>query len=171
MNLRINILGSCRETLNIILQKQQEILNYLKHGQSFMQQERKLDLLPSMPFNDINDFLDFDESLTHENVQDQFIIKLKKLLVSTEQKSVSNIMSSIMTNELCRIISWIGIKNTIAFGTTNMVSLIIDLIQEHHHLNIDNGKARIAEWLRRCGDRIGNEIRKNRKRVQQGYST
>lgn len=36
--------------------------------------DRSLDLLPAMPFNDVNDFLDFDESLaSNENVQDQFV--------------------------------------------------------------------------------------------------
>ena len=34
-------------------------------------------------------------------------------------------MSTIMTDELAKKISWIGIKDTIAFGTTNMVGLIV----------------------------------------------
>lgn len=50
---------------------------------------------------------------------------MKKLLVSTDQKSVANIMGSLMTNELCKNISWIGVKDSVAFGTTNMVGLIM----------------------------------------------
>ncbi|XP_023247275.1 uncharacterized protein LOC111643515 [Copidosoma floridanum] len=98
------------------------------------------------------------------------IVKLNKLLVPTEQKSVSNIMSSILSNELCKNISWIGVKDTVPFGTSNMVGLIVDLIQEHHQIHIDAVRNRIAEWLRRCGDRINNELRRRQKRVEQGYS-
>lgn len=34
-------------------------------------------------------------------------------------------MGSILTNELCRRVSWTGIKNSIMFGSSNMVGLII----------------------------------------------
>ncbi|XP_001599630.1 uncharacterized protein LOC100114695 [Nasonia vitripennis] len=160
---------TCRETLNIIMKQQQEILKCLKQSDpSILPVDRLLDLLPTMPFDDVNDFLDFDESLaSNENVQDQFLIKIRRLLVSNEQKSISNIMSSILTNQLCRSISWTGVKNSITFGTSNMVGLIVDLVQHHHNLDIDVIKSRIAEWLRRCGDRITNEIRKNKKKLEQ----
>ncbi|OXU23662.1 hypothetical protein TSAR_012038 [Trichomalopsis sarcophagae] len=168
-NSSISLAGTCRETLNIIMKQQQEILKCLKQSDpSILPVDRLLDLLPTMPFDDVNDFLDFDESLaSNENVQDQFLIKIRRLLVSNEQKSIANIMSSILTNQLCRSISWTGIKNSITFGTSNMVGLIVDLVQHHHNLDIDVIKSRIAEWLRRCGDRITNEIRKNKKKLEQ----
>ncbi|XP_014228217.1 uncharacterized protein LOC106653331 [Trichogramma pretiosum] len=154
---------ACRDKLDIILRQQQEILDFLKGRDN----EHPYDLLPAMPFNDINDFLDFDESLSsNEKVESQFKQKIKKYLVSTDQKSMSNIMSSIMTNELAKKISWIGIKSTVAFGTTSMVGIIIDVIQSHHKIDMDTIKSRLAEWLRRCGDRIGNEMRKNLKRAR-----
>ncbi|KAJ8666279.1 hypothetical protein QAD02_007941 [Eretmocerus hayati] len=160
-----NCCGSCRETLNVIVQQQQEILKHLRTtGPPAIAMERRLDLLPPMPFNDLNDFLDFDESLINENVQTQFVYKLFKLMVSIEIKSISNVMGSILTNELCKSISWIGIKNTHPFSETNMVSLIVDVIQDHHQLDIDVIQSRIAEWLRRCGDRINNELRKKNKK-------
>lgn len=45
--------------------------------------------------------------------------------------------------------------------------LFADLIQEHHYLDIDVVKGRVAEWLRRCGDRISNELRKRYKKHQE----
>lgn len=58
-------------------------------------------------------------------------MKLKRLLVSQDQKSIANIMSSILTNELSRGISWTGVKNSVTFGTTNMVTLIIGMFLHH----------------------------------------
>lgn len=52
------------------MRQQQEILSHVRKG---FWHDKKLDLLPPMPFNDMNDFLDFDESLTNENVQGQFV--------------------------------------------------------------------------------------------------
>ncbi|XP_058789373.1 uncharacterized protein LOC131663188 isoform X2 [Phymastichus coffea] len=115
----------CRNTLEIILQKQEEILRYLKNTPLNFGKDIKFDLLPSMPFDDLNDFLDFDESLSNENVLDQLITKLQRLLVSVDKRSISNILGSLMTNDLCKKISWIGIKDTIAFQNTNMVYHII----------------------------------------------
>lgn len=34
-------------------------------------------------------------------------------------------MTSLLTNELCRKISWVGIKNTYAFSNSNTVNMII----------------------------------------------
>lgn len=52
-------------------------------------------------------------------------MKIRKLLATTEQKSVSNIMTSVVTNEVSKKISWVGIKDTVAFGSTNMVTHIV----------------------------------------------
>ena len=43
---------------------------------------------------------------------------------------------------------------------------IVDSIQDHHRIDIDSIKSRIAEWLRRCGDRLSNELKKQMKKAQ-----
>lgn len=63
----------CRDTLETILRRQEEIIGYLKNGPTNLCKDLRFDLLPAMPFNDLNDFLDFDESLSNENVLEQLV--------------------------------------------------------------------------------------------------
>ena len=43
----------------------------------------------------------------------------------------------------------------------------LDVIQDHHTLDVDFVKSRVADWLRRCGDRINNEMKKSERKAKQ----
>ena len=51
-------------------------------------------------------------------------------------------MSSILTNELSKGISWIGIKETLPFGNTNVVGLIVGKLSKSFITNF--------KFLKKC---------------------
>lgn len=48
-----------------------------------------------------------------------------------------------------------------------MIKIILEVLQDHHNCDMDILRNRIADWLRRCGDRINLELKRKKRKEEE----
>ncbi|XP_032457670.1 uncharacterized protein LOC103317583 isoform X2 [Nasonia vitripennis] len=128
------------------------------------------DLLPRLPFENVENLDDFDERLgdpREADMADQF----EKLLASkggnTLSKIVSKAMSAFITDELCKKIIWTGVKYTLKAEIMNFPSIVIKVVRKQFACKDSEAEEQIKDWLRRPSDRIAQAAKTQRNKMMR----
>ncbi|XP_071574115.1 uncharacterized protein [Temnothorax nylanderi] len=166
----------CREERkrfeNFILQKVNELLEVVRRNDNPVERtDRHYALLPQMPFNDINELQRFDRDLKDNGqMRDQFMKKIQDIGGKSVQKAVKYAMEVVMTDDLTQQVVWtLGAENKPKISKFTFPYVIIDVVRNTFEgTKIKAVEDRIAEWLRRGGDRKKAENkRRERQNLQQ----
>ncbi|XP_039308988.1 uncharacterized protein LOC120356847 isoform X5 [Solenopsis invicta] len=111
-------------------------------------------LLPDFPLTTIQELNNFNEQLMQNDVQRQFVKKMSKIGGDTVSKTVRNVMSQTITDELAQIYTWTGQKNRLALKKTKISDVIIEAIMISINTTMAEVEGYMKEWVRRASDRI-----------------
>ncbi|XP_077256570.1 uncharacterized protein LOC143907936 [Temnothorax americanus] len=120
-----------------------------------------------MPFTDINELQRFDRDLKDNGqMRDQFMKKIQDIGGKSVQKAVKYAMEVVMTDDLTQQVVWtLGAENKPKISKFTFPYVIIDVVRNTFEgTKIKTVEDRIAEWLRRGGDRKKAE---NKRRERQ----
>ncbi|XP_039308994.1 uncharacterized protein LOC120358535 [Solenopsis invicta] len=111
-------------------------------------------LLPDFPLTTIQELNHFNEQLMQNDVQRQFVKKMSNIGGDTVSKTVRNVMSQTITDELAQIYTWTGQKNRLALKKTKISDVIIEAIMISINTTMAEVEGYMKEWVRRASDRI-----------------
>nr|XP_012220545.1 PREDICTED: uncharacterized protein LOC105671172 isoform X1 [Linepithema humile] len=111
-------------------------------------------LLPNFPLSTIQELNNFNEQLMQNDVQQQFVQKMSKIGGDTVCKTVRNVMSLTIADELAQIYTWTGQKKRLALKKTKISDVIIEAIMISTNTTMAEVEGYMKEWVRRAGDRI-----------------
>ncbi|XP_067207542.1 uncharacterized protein [Linepithema humile] len=111
-------------------------------------------LLPNFPLSTIQELNNFNEQLMQNDVQRQFVQKMSKIGGDTVCKTVRNVMSLTIADELAQIYTWTGQKKRLALKKTKISDVIIEAIMISINTTMAEVEGYMKEWVRRAGDRI-----------------
>ncbi|XP_071652764.1 uncharacterized protein [Temnothorax longispinosus] len=154
---------------NCILQKLNELLEVGRRNDNPVERidRHHYALLPQMPFTDINELQRFDRDLKDNGqMRDQFMKKIQDIGGKSVQKAVKYAMEVVITDDLTQQVVWtLGAENKPKISKFTFPYVIIDVVRNTFEgTKIKTVEDRIAEWLRRGGDRKKAE---NKRRERQ----
>ncbi|XP_020289208.1 uncharacterized protein LOC109857384 isoform X2 [Pseudomyrmex gracilis] len=160
---------ACRKMQKTLLQKMDVLINLLSSQQekislSASNATYETNILPHFPLSTTDELMRFNEELEkYEDLKIIFKSSISTLGGRSPEHKVRNILKHILTDELCRQMSWTGQKGSIPIKDIMTISIITDYISSSTTLDIYTIHKIIAEWLRHAGDRIRYRTKTEKK--------
>ncbi|XP_023246913.1 uncharacterized protein LOC111643387 [Copidosoma floridanum] len=100
------------------------------------------------------ELVNFDRDLLlNQNLSSQFEKKILSLGGTSLSNAINKIMPTIITDELCRQLTWYGFHGTLAVKDLHFPSIIISATRKKIASTVTDVQERIKDWLRRPSDR------------------
>ncbi|XP_067217276.1 uncharacterized protein [Linepithema humile] len=149
-----------------VIRKLNMIMNVLINPETKQEVTIQSNLLPDFPLSTIEKFLEFEKDLQNDrDIRKQFKNYLAKIGGKSFVNKIRNIMKYTVHDNVAKMLSWTGQKQSRGIQNTSFVSIIIDYICSTEKCTLTDAQKVIQEWLRHAGDRINYLLKKGEQRT------
>ncbi|XP_067217195.1 uncharacterized protein [Linepithema humile] len=149
-----------------VIRKLNMIMNVLINPETKQEVTIQSNLLPDFPLSTIEKFLEFEKDLQNDrDIRKQFKNYLAKIGGKSFANKIRNIMKYTVHDNVAKMLSWTGQKQSRGIQNTSFVSIIIDYICSTEKCTLTDAQKVIQEWLRHAGDRINYLLKKGEQRT------
>ncbi|XP_042147875.1 uncharacterized protein LOC121836764 [Ixodes scapularis] len=139
--------------MRLMLEQNRELLEALQAGN--MRSEAIVPSLLPEPFNDMQEFTSFDETI-QEATRDQLIANLKSFGGDNVSCNTRRVLEYLMTDNVAQNYSWIGNKGKKKFCELKVKQIITDAVRSNPKFTatVDDVEREIKKWLQHASCRI-----------------
>ncbi|XP_077282536.1 uncharacterized protein LOC143908658 [Temnothorax americanus] len=123
------------QNMDKLIKKVNAITNFICNKETYMNDEEQVQditpLLPNFPLATVDDFKKFEDELQKDRViRKQFKTKILKIGGVNFAKQTRNIVKYVLSDEICKKLSWTGQKGSNPVKDTGFITIITEYVAD-----------------------------------------